>query len=593
MNKQPILLALIAVIIIAGLFYWFTNKGLVTSVSSADGLVTLHIPDAALPSEVSVEDITIANLDVTEGDVGVLGMYEFGPSGTTFSEPVTVQINVAGGSNEGGVPLLVNIDEEVPEVVQNSAYIVESENSATLYAKLDHFSRYAVVHGFFDIIFTDDFGVKPKGARFPVNAEVAIIDEAPEQRIDGRMVRLNPKFNSRATPQWSADGSVDVVPIQLEEGETLSQELRGGPVTFTTEVDCSRSGSGEVTTTLGFSYAYRYLDNEGLDPDEGDSYTTEQNYVRVSLPTTGYCEDKEQDASPLLVRTECDGSTKIGVQFDKIDEQKTSEEALLKITSSQGEVLERNIFLDDFLAEPEFRVDPLPGVMVRDPDESERGDMIVNLFDEQLTPGESYTAELLHLDTLFTFDEQPSRADFSIDNCPLDDLDLDDLFLDDFDLRPNGSDAAVEPDDEMTEPEDDVEAAMAEYNRVMANRRLPMYKIGSGYFPESELVSSHNNPDESTHSCGANGQGFHYHLRNEVAYGLAGETSTELVALREFDQTGCGIGSNIEKVFIKLTEEQQQALTDTAARSNAKTLRAPIDDGSVMDDIDNQFFPGS
>jgi len=91
----------------------------VTSFASDDGVVSVDVPPGAAPDDfkgsVSQSDASALGIDVSDVD-GVLLVYELGPDGTEFGEPVTVTFRISsvlgGFDPEMGLPLSLVVIED-------------------------------------------------------------------------------------------------------------------------------------------------------------------------------------------------------------------------------------------------------------------------------------------------------------------------------------------------------------------------------------------------------------------------------------------------------------------------------------------------
>ncbi len=114
------------------------------SATSGDVEIVVEVPEGALPSGVSVSDISVVGLDRDEasagyGGVDPIGAYRFEPAGVEFEVPLRLTVEFADGSS-GVVARLVSSDGTA-EFLQPVALAVRPSNGRmTVTYEIGHFS---------------------------------------------------------------------------------------------------------------------------------------------------------------------------------------------------------------------------------------------------------------------------------------------------------------------------------------------------------------------------------------------------------------------------------------------------------------------
>ncbi|MFC2047008.1 hypothetical protein ACFLTK_01865 [Chloroflexota bacterium] len=118
------------------------------SMTSTDGMVTLYIPDEALPEEVKNSDIKMEPLNIydlpddmpelSEDNITVAVM-ELGPNGLVFNEPITFQMTIP--SQRDILYTVFHISSSGSEAVEDVSVEFNAEEKITLVTgKISHFS---------------------------------------------------------------------------------------------------------------------------------------------------------------------------------------------------------------------------------------------------------------------------------------------------------------------------------------------------------------------------------------------------------------------------------------------------------------------
>jgi hypothetical protein len=153
-KKQVIALLLVAVIVAAIAIYFAVNRqsepagaGGVFSIDAAgktvatsDGQVTFEVPPTALPTQTKISISPIQVPDIT--GYTVVSAYQFGPEGTSFLKPATLNITynpntLPSGVNQSDLRLFVNQTSGAEELEYS---IADTENHVVT-GQVSHFSK--------------------------------------------------------------------------------------------------------------------------------------------------------------------------------------------------------------------------------------------------------------------------------------------------------------------------------------------------------------------------------------------------------------------------------------------------------------------
>ena len=172
-------------------------------VTSTDGRITVSVPESQIAEPVTV---TTSDLDTSFLDpaVEVLGAYELGPDGATFTEPVTVIFDT-GIAHEPGdsVPVLLALYGETgswsaPEVVR----VEPTGGSIVMTFDVDHSTHFVAIDDYHRLELIEPVTEAIVGETFDVVVRVA-------QRTSGGWVGSEHLSNEYLTPR--AGGAVEVV----------------------------------------------------------------------------------------------------------------------------------------------------------------------------------------------------------------------------------------------------------------------------------------------------------------------------------------------------------------------------------------------
>lgn len=116
------------------------------SITSGDTTARLDVPEDALPSDVSLADITFAALDLDEAFDGSEGLeplaaYRFEPDGAEFEIPLRLSIDTVAQQEQNLIARLVSNDGS-SELLQPVALSIDpATNRATAVYAIEHFSE--------------------------------------------------------------------------------------------------------------------------------------------------------------------------------------------------------------------------------------------------------------------------------------------------------------------------------------------------------------------------------------------------------------------------------------------------------------------
>ena len=229
--------------------------GDVQTVTSDDGLVTIEIPEGALPDGLEASDITVTALPVDEFEVEgepedgtrVVAAIDLQPSGTVFQRPVTIRTRMPATA-EPGLALLVSEDGDVEPL--ELAFESDGDDVITS-AEVGHFSD--LVHmGGIDAIefeFLTPIENHMVGETFTVRTRVSRVDFEEEfnQVILGGEPYSRYRFRPSDDPAWEVN--VDVTVFGAAEGKVRFEqaaEPEQNALIIELEVTCQRAGKYEA-----------------------------------------------------------------------------------------------------------------------------------------------------------------------------------------------------------------------------------------------------------------------------------------------------------------------------------------------------------
>ena len=117
------------------------------TITSEDGLVTLEIPEHAIDGTIGITISSVID-ELDDEDVIPGTLFDFGPSGMQFSEPVTITIKydpikLSDGMNENRLSIQKFIDGEWTQIQASSVNLTNN----TVKASLNSFSLYSIGEG--------------------------------------------------------------------------------------------------------------------------------------------------------------------------------------------------------------------------------------------------------------------------------------------------------------------------------------------------------------------------------------------------------------------------------------------------------------
>jgi hypothetical protein len=228
----------------------------VGAVTSADGLLTVTPPAGSGP-------ITIDVVAPEEGVIGVLGIYELGPDGAQFDEPVQVEFRVTSDDLAGGVfGVVESADGSVEGLILE---LVDSGDGRVVRTSLDHFSR---------MIFWD-------GGDGGGSAVVRL--EAPLEVTVGARVPLElVAEETRGSFGGLLVGDLVVHDADVAENWLINPPLEGTPPNA---VICTAPGTPFVKVDGVFDITWHYGDSSLLQAVVGTFAISQEAQITCVKPT--------------------------------------------------------------------------------------------------------------------------------------------------------------------------------------------------------------------------------------------------------------------------------------------------------------------
>lgn len=263
MNYKWLLGVIVLVALAVGLVFWLGNKNQSTQtvgdsvITSDDGLVTLTVPAAAFPEDLTAADIAITKHDQT-GEV----LYEFTPNGTQFVQPVMVSFTLSGLTDT--VPLLIQSDANGTGIVSNfSTDLDYAAETTTVSGTIDHFSTvYVSLYGFFALEMSDAI---PHYINDPWSFQVEWNLQKTTAQTWGIKDGVYGQVNVTHQDPWSVSGNVAVpLPYRLITEPTGDEALPeftelSNRIQFTAYADFYCVEAGDSAFDYTFTLQQQYL----------------------------------------------------------------------------------------------------------------------------------------------------------------------------------------------------------------------------------------------------------------------------------------------------------------------------------------------
>lgn len=279
-------------------------------VQSSDGSVTLEVPAGALPDGVAIEDLAVEIVALDElfdGDVpdNVSGAVRLEPSGTVFSEPVTLRTQI-DGEQAPGLALLYSDDGTV-EVLEHET-VAEGDDGFVVTSLVEHFSDviYVGVRNPIEFKFDPEIVNHAIGETFVVRARISRLDFEDEIRelnrrpaISGR-VRLRPSDD----PNWTFRGLIEGSGAAVATGPRVVLEeaiTDGRSATFIErEFTCESEGPYQVNVGGSAVLGVRIIP---IDPPGDEVLAVSRSSYGAFLETGARCTAAEATETPAPTST--------------------------------------------------------------------------------------------------------------------------------------------------------------------------------------------------------------------------------------------------------------------------------------------------
>lgn len=183
--------------------------GGIESVESDDGLLTLSIPEEALPDGVSAADISVTTLSIAEPVGGddtddaslVVASFRLEPSGLRFEVPIDVVVMLAVGVVGGPLVAELRSDDGAVELLDVVTADIPGDNDhLAVTTQVQHFSDFSLAY--LDVPAGQLLGVEieapstvPVGSSFEVSLTVSRPDDPRD--VSARLRVLDPQAESR------------------------------------------------------------------------------------------------------------------------------------------------------------------------------------------------------------------------------------------------------------------------------------------------------------------------------------------------------------------------------------------------------------
>lgn len=286
MKERKYIIIGVAVIVLIVLAVVLSRSGGPTEVpktvlNSADGVLTLEIPETVFPEGVRADDITIIGSDMDpgpdpladEGEGAVfVTAYELGPDGTEFGDPITVTF-VADWSDvpEDVVPFIVSMSGGEEDEIIEPADITgiefnEEEGTLKVSGEVSHFSDIALwkVKGLFSIKPTSASTEHKVGDSFTWSAVVSPTGKAIKVTGKYGWSYGYTEFVYAPGTTWSVGGGIETMHAMKimpnEHDFPWMKGIQGGKaINLSTGFTCEKKGSesiGSKSAGKGVSVAH-------------------------------------------------------------------------------------------------------------------------------------------------------------------------------------------------------------------------------------------------------------------------------------------------------------------------------------------------
>jgi hypothetical protein len=201
MNKKHVVIVILVIIVIL-IIVFIKQSDSIQSIKSEDGLLSMNIPESAMPNGVGLDDISIKMISSEDesftnenGNSIVIARYDLQPNGTRFSSPIEISYTAIQRGEESALPLLIHEDDDLIEILTDvEIEYTNATGTVHMHTTIDSFSEVRVEDTPF---FADSrgTGVYSIGSTFPVTID--IFRQKNYGSYDKRI-----RFNDRGTPYF-------------------------------------------------------------------------------------------------------------------------------------------------------------------------------------------------------------------------------------------------------------------------------------------------------------------------------------------------------------------------------------------------------
>jgi len=307
-KQKKILFGVMLVIVLAGAFtfirlfiydsYRMPDTASPGTTAISDGsTLTLDIPDSALPSGVTKDQMVVEPIPVSElpediQDIDVVAAFRLTPDGLTFKEPVSFSIKTILKNN--ALLIIFHISEGQVEVVDNVSVVFDGNNQATITGSIAHLSIITVGGGLLTIFMPNNMGSHFVGESFrvPVIFDLNLAVDERTGKEPYASFRLNPEVTSAGFRSFVSFAPVK--PDYIEKMPAVDTQISSDPppprsLDVRGEFTCAAVGDGEIVYMV-------WVIREGYS---WGSFSGPMNIsYHVSLKTQVNCIEPESPSTP-------------------------------------------------------------------------------------------------------------------------------------------------------------------------------------------------------------------------------------------------------------------------------------------------------
>jgi len=284
---------------------------------SDDGIVTLVIPEGALPDDVAAEDIKITKDDPSKfftAEDGEEYFYKLEPDGLKLKSPATITYEIKAGQDYSS-PLLFNISEDEDrlwfDIVEKQATVIDPEkDTMEVSSEISHFSWSYLNRSVSFAKFTPNSETtKHKvGDQFYYNGKYTMLKDKEYTFTDNWGYKTVYYVNKDEYSRWDLNGGEletghrFIIMPDTKEIDSYRNLNMNQPYSFLASFKCEKAGDEEIrptnwgleTISVSYYVYLRLFDKKGKEyfydwSDEG-KYHSEV----LSVPERHYCEAAEE-----------------------------------------------------------------------------------------------------------------------------------------------------------------------------------------------------------------------------------------------------------------------------------------------------------